>query len=157
MTNKIRALSDELARSLLARNEAMRLRAIAEREEKSADLADEAARLARQFAASAWDAAHCQSAKANSLRPPSQIEAQLKQISGEFGEGEMAPVAQRFESLPPIERSIASKIIARLEMGLKQYGEFPATDKRDFAAEALDEVLDAQIYSARALLGDTNG
>jgi len=61
-------------------------------------------------------------------------------------------LVQRLRDLPPIELEIAKMLINRLHAGLIQYGAFEKTDVRDFRREALEEVIDAQIYSARLLI-----
>ena len=61
-------------------------------------------------------------------------------------------LVERLRDLPPIETKIATMLINRLHAGLIQYGAFEARDVRDFRKEVLEEVIDAQIYSARLLI-----
>ena len=61
-------------------------------------------------------------------------------------------LVMRLRDLPPIETEIATMLINRLHAGLIQYGKFETKDKRDFRKEALEEVADAAIYSARLLI-----
>ena len=51
--------------------------------------------------------------------------------------------------LGDIEIEIIAAIADRLAMGQKQYGKFPADDKRDFLQEAKEEALDLAVYMAR--------
>jgi hypothetical protein len=53
--------------------------------------------------------------------------------------------------LPELEQRVLCRVAERLTAGLKQYGPFARGDGRDMREEALQEVLDAQVYCAMAL------
>ena len=53
------------------------------------------------------------------------------------------------------ELEVLTLIAERLLAGQRAYGQLRlATDQRDFAREALEEILDTQVYSACALIRD---
>ena len=58
-------------------------------------------------------------------------------------------IGSHLHSLGEIELKILTAIADRLAMGQKQYGKFPADDKRDFLQEAKEEALDLAVYMAR--------
>jgi hypothetical protein len=56
------------------------------------------------------------------------------------------------------ELDIACLVIERLVIGRARYGQWSVTDGRNYPREALDEVLDCQLYAAAALLrAERNG
>jgi len=56
-------------------------------------------------------------------------------------------------SLGPDELEVLAIIAERLAEGRRRYGELrPASDRRDFRLEALEEVADAGVYLAAALV-----
>lgn len=61
---------------------------------------------------------------------------------------------ETYDALGPIERDIIERIAARLFMGAAQYGVMQEQDSRDWREEAKQEVLDALVYTARALHQD---
>jgi hypothetical protein len=59
------------------------------------------------------------------------------------------------DALGSDEREVLAVVAERLAMGRRLYGELhPATDPRDFAREALEEVADGLVYCAAALVRD---
>jgi hypothetical protein len=64
------------------------------------------------------------------------------------------PLVERLTALPPVERQILELLVARLEMGLGQYGPWPHPDaeRRDLPREALEEAVDGFAYVAAALI-----
>jgi hypothetical protein len=67
-------------------------------------------------------------------------------------------LASLTRGLPDLEQRVLCRVAERLTAGLKQYGPFKRGDGRDMREEALQEVLDAQVYCAMALeqLGDNH-
>ncbi len=59
---------------------------------------------------------------------------------------------ERFESLGKHEKAILKlvieKAVSRMEVGRRTYGEWLPGDKRSFAREAMEEVVDAMHYLA---------
>ena len=47
-----------------------------------------------------------------------------------------------------MERKVVDHIVARLHLGLRQYGPLKVGDPRDWRAEARDEIYDAIVYRA---------
>ena len=69
------------------------------------------------------------------------------------------PIIVKLASLTVYERRIVEMIIDRILAGQKAYGPWNADDTRDMAHEALEECLDAAVYSAAGLIkqGAKNG
>ena len=64
-------------------------------------------------------------------------------------------IASMLEGLADDELRVAAKIIQRLALGRKCYGVLDiASDSRDFREEMLEEILDAQVYCAIAMLAE---
>jgi hypothetical protein len=61
-------------------------------------------------------------------------------------------LAGRIAALPTVEQRIVAAIVGRLEQGRADYGDWPADDSRDLRRETFEEVVDAAVYAARALL-----
>lgn len=62
-----------------------------------------------------------------------------------------AEISMALPKLGDIELRILAEIQSRLLIGQDQYGKFQITEPRDLSREALEEVLDALVYSARRL------
>lgn len=61
-------------------------------------------------------------------------------------------IAKRIAALEADEREIVETLLNRMEAGRKTYGPWMVNDGRDFAAEALEEVIDALHYCAAHLV-----
>lgn len=66
---------------------------------------------------------------------------------------ERAQFGARFGALNPDERSIAMKVLDRLEEGRREYGPWDVHDDRDYVNEALEEAIDGFVYCAAGLIG----
>ena len=58
------------------------------------------------------------------------------------------PESGGYAALPEMERKVVDHIVARLHLGLRQYGPLKVDDPRDWRAEARDEIYDAIVYRA---------
>ena len=58
------------------------------------------------------------------------------------------PESGGYAALPEMERKVVDHIVARLHLGLRQYGPLKVGDPRDWRAEARDEIYDAIVYRA---------
>lgn len=61
-------------------------------------------------------------------------------------------LADRIEALAADERAILEVVLSRMEAGRGDYGPWNVSDGRDYASEALQEVIDALHYSAAQLV-----
>lgn len=61
-------------------------------------------------------------------------------------------IIEKLDRLTVYERRIVEMIIERILAGQKAYGPWNADDPRDMAHEALEECLDAAVYSAAGLI-----
>jgi hypothetical protein len=72
---------------------------------------------------------------------------------GTDGVRHLAGLMQLIAQLGDDERAVLQVVAERLHMGQQRYGRFSiATDGRDFRHEAVEEVADALVYAAAALL-----
>ena len=58
------------------------------------------------------------------------------------------PATGGYLALPDMERKVVDHIVARLHLGLRQYGPLKVGDPRDWRSEARDEIYDAIVYRA---------
>ncbi len=70
---------------------------------------------------------------------------------------EEATLGARLNALNWDERSIACKVLGRLEQGREEYGPWNVNDGRDYRGEALEEALDGCIYCAAGLVASEDG
>jgi hypothetical protein len=58
----------------------------------------------------------------------------------------------KIEKLGKKEKQIINYVIARLDIGQQEYGDWPDDDTRDEIRETLEEVIDGLVYCAARLV-----